>query len=239
MPVAAVIFDWGGTLTPWHDVDLQSKWYAYAEIYDPVHAGELAVRLHAAEDYRHRLQRESDGAEGCGTLDSMFIELGIDIHGAQHAMALNAYLDGWTPHTFADPAAFDLLTALRADGIRVGVLSNTMWPRWHHESVLSRDGLLDLIDAAVYTSEIPVGKPHPHAYRAILDELGDIDPADAVYVGDRLWEDVHGPKAFGMRAIWLPNSAIPFDQLVATQVAPDATIAELGEVLAVVRTFGR
>jgi FMN phosphatase YigB (HAD superfamily) len=32
--------------------------------------------------------------------------------------------------------------------------------------------LLGLIDAAVYTSELPVGKPHESAFRAILDQLG-------------------------------------------------------------------
>ena len=33
--IEAVIFDWGGTLTPWHEVDLTAGWYAYASIYDP------------------------------------------------------------------------------------------------------------------------------------------------------------------------------------------------------------
>jgi putative hydrolase of the HAD superfamily len=53
MPVDAVIFDWGGTLTPWHSIDLQAQWYAYAEVYDPVHAKELAVDLlaHEAESW--------------------------------------------------------------------------------------------------------------------------------------------------------------------------------------------
>jgi putative hydrolase of the HAD superfamily len=25
-PVRAVIFDWGGTITPWHTVDLRAQW---------------------------------------------------------------------------------------------------------------------------------------------------------------------------------------------------------------------
>ena len=29
--VEAVIFDWGGTLTPWHEVDLTAGWYAYCQ----------------------------------------------------------------------------------------------------------------------------------------------------------------------------------------------------------------
>ena len=47
-----------------------------------------------------------------------------------------------------------------------------MWPRAHHEEVFARDDLDDYIDAAVYTSEMPVAKPHAEAFRMILDALG-------------------------------------------------------------------
>jgi len=33
-PVEAVLFDWGGTLTPWHSLDLVAQWYPYAQVYD-------------------------------------------------------------------------------------------------------------------------------------------------------------------------------------------------------------
>ena len=29
-PVDAVVFDWGGTLTPWHEVDLPEQWRVFA-----------------------------------------------------------------------------------------------------------------------------------------------------------------------------------------------------------------
>ena len=29
-PVEAVIFDWGGTLTPWHSIDLGEQWRVFA-----------------------------------------------------------------------------------------------------------------------------------------------------------------------------------------------------------------
>ena len=64
MAIRAVVFDWGGTLTPWHDVDLVAQWYAYAEVYDPVGAASLARRLSEREDQLWRAQRESHGAAG-------------------------------------------------------------------------------------------------------------------------------------------------------------------------------
>ena len=54
-----------------------------------------------------------------------------------------------------------LFETLHERGIKVGVLSNTIWPRAWHEDFFRRDGVLDLIDGDVYTSEIPWTKPSP------------------------------------------------------------------------------
>jgi putative hydrolase of the HAD superfamily len=39
MTIKAVIFDWGGTLTPWHNVDLMELWLGYANVYDLTEVG--------------------------------------------------------------------------------------------------------------------------------------------------------------------------------------------------------
>ena len=233
--VEAVVFDWGGTLTPWHSLDLVAQWYPYAQVYDPAGAAELARRLFDAEESLWRRQRETGGAAGTGHLDHVFAQAGIDTGSWRHVEAMEAYLEAWDPHTYADPDARPLLEALRADGLRVGVLSNTMWPRQQHEAVFARDGLLDLIDGAVYTSETPVGKPHADAFHAALAAVGVTDPARAVFVGDRPWDDIHGAQAVGMRAILVPHSEIPEHQQVPVEVTPDAVVARLGDVLHVVR----
>lgn len=229
--VEAVIFDWGGTLTPWHEVDLTAGWYAYASVYDARHAASLAARLYSAEIQRWQDQHHSAGSTGAGHLDQMLLDCGIDLDSARHRDALAAYLRFWDPHTDADPDAVPLMQALRERGIRIGVLSNTLWPRAHHEEVFARDGLLDLIDGAVYSSELPVGKPHEHAFAAALRAVGVTDPARAVFVGDRAWDDVHGAQQVGMRAILVPHSDIPHDQLGPVEGEPDAVVQRLGEVL--------
>lgn len=66
--IDAVIFDWGGTLTPWHDIDLYGQWYAYAEAFDPVHAATLARRLTDAEITRWQVQKQTEGAPVQGPL---------------------------------------------------------------------------------------------------------------------------------------------------------------------------
>ncbi len=114
-------------------------------------------------------------------------------------------------------------------GIRVGVLSNTLWPRAHHETVFARDGILDLIDGAAYSSEMPYTKPHPEAFQAAMRAVGVDDPGAVVFVGDRLFDDISGAKGVGMRAVLVPHSAVP-----AHDVEPDATIQRLADLLPLV-----
>ena len=231
MSVRAVVFDWGGTLTPWHDIDLVEMWQAYARVYDPADEW-LADRLAAAEVERWRDQQASRGANGTGSLDHILDAAGVDRTGPRHAEALRSYLLAWDPHTLPDPDAAALMQALRDRGIKIGVLSNTMWPRWHHEAVFARDGLLDLIDGAVYTSEVSVAKPHRDAFHLAMESVG-ASPEDAVFVGDRPWDDIHGAQEAGMRAILVPHSRLG-DQAVPVDVTPDAVVARLGDVLGIV-----
>ena len=235
-PPLAVVFDWGGTLTPWHDIDLSAQWYAYAEVYDPPNARSLAQRLWHAEEERWQRQRDSAGAMSTGALDAMFIDEGIDITSARHLRALGQYLDFWAPHTQAQADAVGLLQALRADGLRIGLLSNTMWPRLHHEEVLERDGLLGLIDAALYTSEMPVAKPHADAFLSIAEVLG-VGPVDCVFVSDRMWDDIQGAKLAGMRTILIPHSDPPPHQVREVSVEPDAVAERLADVRGIVMAW--
>jgi putative hydrolase of the HAD superfamily len=230
-PIRAVVFDWGGTLTPWHDIDLVHQWGNYAEVYDPTDI-DLARKLADAEIRQWREQQSSAGANGTGTLQHIWQSVGIDVAAPQHALALTEYLRGWDPHTLADPQASHALVALRERGIRIGVLSNTMWPREHHEKVFARDGLLHLIDAAVYSSEISYAKPHADAFASVLQAL-DVTAAESVFVGDRPWDDVHGAQQVGMRAVLIPHSRLG-DQAVDIDVTPDAVIHHLLDIVSVV-----
>jgi putative hydrolase of the HAD superfamily len=119
-----------------------------------------------------------------------------------------------------------LLRELRRRGIKVGVLSNTMWPRRAHEQIFARDQVFELIDGAVYTSEINWVKPHPEAFRAAMAAIGETDPAACVFVGDRPYDDIHGAKSAGMRAVLIMNSDVPG----YGAAEPDATITRLAEL---------
>lgn len=232
-PVEAVVFDWGGTLTPWHTVDLAEQWRVFARAH-AAHAHEaevLAARILAVEGAAWQRSRESGAS---ARLHEILAESGVDTGSPGHAAAQAAYEEFWEPHTLLDPDVPGLWRGLHERGVRVGVLSNTIWPREYHDAVFARDGVLHLLDGSVYSCEIDVAKPHPEAFAAALRTVGVVDPGRAVYVGDRPFEDVHGAQRAGMRAVWVPHSDIPEDQQVAVDVTPDAVVHRLGDLLDVV-----
>jgi HAD superfamily hydrolase (TIGR01509 family) len=227
--VEAVIFDWGGTLTPYHTVDLLDLWRAAARVLarGDAEAIETVAAALAAAERDWWLSVGSTGRSGTAAqvLEAAARETGLDLDAALHDAALVAHLDAWTPHTITDPEAGPLLQGLRERGIRTGLLSNTHWPRQWHERWLERDGVLELIDVRVYTSDLQHTKPHPEAFRAVLGALG-VEPEAAVFVGDRPVDDISGAKALGMRAVLIPNSVVP-----GHPVKPDARISSLGELM--------
>jgi putative hydrolase of the HAD superfamily len=215
--VDGVIFDWGGTLTPWHTIDLAELWASVcAPLFPAADAAALSAALGAAEA---QLWRVSAQAQRSTTMDALFELAGV----TASADLLAGYVRAWEPHTYTDPDVPGLFRHLRERGIRVGVLSNTMWPGSWHDDVFRRDGVLDLIDGAVYTSEIDWTKPHPEAFRAAMTAIGVSDPARCVFVGDRPFDDVHGAKQAGLRAVLVPNSDVP----PYPAAVPDAVISRL------------
>src|SRR5690606_17101490 len=119
---------------------------------------------------------------------------------------------------------------LRGRGIKIGVLSNTICSREWHERVFARDKVLDLLDGAVYSSEIPWTKPHVKAFRAAMDAVGADDPASCVFVGDRPYDDIHGAKSAGLRAVQvLHQTTRAFER--PGLAPPDAKIRRLDELL--------
>ena len=227
----AVIFDWGGTLTPWRTVDPHDAWRAYA---GALHADDAARAAEAA-----RRLVDADLARWVGVRDEhrafTIAQVLADAAAEHDTAALDAYRDFWVHATHTDPEAAPMLTALRDRGLRLGILSSTPWPAAWHEEWLRRDGVLHLFDACVWSSDLPVTKPHPDAFRAALDAVGVADPARAVYVGDRPYDDVSGAKAVGMRAVLVPHSDIPPHQQVPVDVVPDGVVqrlADLPELLA-------
>jgi putative hydrolase of the HAD superfamily len=235
--IEAVIFDWGGTLT----VDeagfpeCVDRWRPAARHLAPTRVDEGADELFTIERLwwdrgiasgRSFTLRDvvGEAAGAMGVVDEQVI-----------ASAEQAHLDAWAESVIHDPEAAGVLRELHRRGLRVGLLSNTHWPRHFHEQLLVRDELDALIHSRHYSSELENLKPHGGAFRAALAGVGVDDPTHAVFVGDRPIDDISGAKALGMRTVWRPNPNVPAEP----GVDADATIWALPELLAVLDRWSR
>lgn len=227
MAVEAVIFDWGGTLTPWKSIDARDEWASLARVAAPDDVeGATAALMAAAATVWARSRDEHRSS----TLEEICALAGIPYDPGHW----DGYREFWEHATHLDPDAREVFEQLRAAGIRVGVLSNTVWPSAWHEEIFARDAVDHLIDGAVYTSMIEWTKPAPEAFHAAMGAVGASDPGACVFVGDRLFDDIFGAQRAGMRAVHVPHSDIPVEQVGHTEGAPDAVIQRLADLPAAI-----
>lgn len=233
-PLEAVIFDWGGTLSVFAEVDLVDMWRLAARRLAPDREDEVCARLFEVEEAAFaRTRTDQRSAALPDLLAEASRALGLDVAEVVLEEAATHYLDTWTPHIVHDPDALPVLATLRESGLRTGLLSNTHWPRAFHEHFLERDGLAEKLDVRLYTSEMSHMKPHPKVFREALRALDVSTPAAAVYVGDRPYDDVWGASMSGLRTVWRRNALVPeFDG-----AQPDAVIDRLPELLAVIEDW--
>lgn len=93
----------------------------------------------------------------------------------------------------------DVLAELRAHGYTLAICSN--WD-WDLLQAIEAAGLHDIVDVTVSSAWVGARKPHPRIFEQTLAQL-DIAAEDALFVGDTWSCDVDGPRAVGMRAMYL------------------------------------
>ena len=107
-----------------------------------------------------------------------------------------AWFNGIVP----SPHARAVLTRLRQRGKRTVIVSNAAFPPRSMRDQLRHLEFIDLFDATVYSSEFGVRKPNPAIYEEAL-RLAGVPPERALFIGDRMREDVRGPRSVGMEAV--------------------------------------
>ena len=136
---------------------------------------------------------------------------------------LDAEQQCWDRAVRLDPDALQVLSWLGAHGIRRAICSNAPFPPEMMRRQVDSNGVGEMVDAVIFSSEVGRRKPAPEVYRAALSAIG-VDARNALFVGDRVREDYEGPRALGMRAVICTAHA--------EKAPPDGvpTIASLAEV---------
>ncbi len=205
----AVLFDWGHTLMDFvwdeeylvsgyragleslgRELDVEAVVHRFREVYDELSAAEREGTL--------------EELEYPGLVRRLLGELGIEPSEEELARYLEAEHAEWAPARRLGATTHALLDSLRRRDLRLGLVSNTFDPGWLLRRDLEEQGLAERLDVAVFSSEVGRRKPDPAIYRAALAPLG-VEPERALFVGDRLVEDVRGPAELGMttvQALW-------------------------------------
>lgn len=117
------------------------------------------------------------------------------------------------------------LERFRSAGYRLGAVSNTTTSAAMLDAYLQTMGLRPLFEAVVYSCEVGVRKPGVQIYCEALSRMG-VEPTEALFVGDRVREDVLGPRAAGIRAALTHE----FRQEDPLDARPEAVLGRLDDL---------
>jgi putative hydrolase of the HAD superfamily len=205
----AVLFDWGDTLME----------FAYSP--DLVAAGHRAGLAAIGRDglpevealTEHFRERYEPLFWVPGTIEEieypelvrrLLADFDVTIDDDELDRYLVAEHEAWDPARLLGAHTHALLESLRARGLKLGLVSNAFDPGWLLHRDLEQMGLAQRLDFSVFSSEVGKRKPHPAIFERALGALG-VEPENALFVGDRLYEDIRGAGELGMttvQAVW-------------------------------------
>jgi HAD superfamily hydrolase (TIGR01509 family) len=242
LPLRAVIFDYGHTL-----VDFNVAEEALLDCYEQVRllllreveqelpeARDLLTALSKPVDamvqdsYAHSELEELDILE---LFQNALVNLGLSLRAELVAQIVEMEHRAAVSDLHVERENLAVLSSLRERGLKIGLVSNAHFlPRLMREDI-ERLGIAALLHAAVFSAEIGVRKPHPAIFRKVLDEI-EVSPEEAIFVGDRLRDDVQGAKELGMPAVL--THQFRQEEVEGASQAPDALIERLPDLVPIV-----
>ena len=128
------------------------------------------------------------------------------------------------------PLSYETVEALKKEGYKLGLVSNTMFNGSMHIADMRRFQLDTFFDSMVFSADVNKWKPDPAPFQHVLEDLG-ILVENALFVGDDPAADVAGGKRTGLYTVHYLSSH-RFSS--PDGYRPDATIDSLSELLAIV-----
>lgn len=116
--------------------------------------------------------------------------------------------------------AMDAVSRARAEGYRIGVLTNGFNNVQHNK--LRSSGLEPLVDLMVLSDEIGINKPDTRLFR-YAEQRARTSADHCVMIGDNRTTDIDGALAAGWRAIWYDAKGMSLEQ-PETAIADNMTV---------------
>jgi len=99
-----------------------------------------------------------------------------------------------------EPDLAETLTKLTEAGLKLGIVSNTFVSAGALDRHLTEEGLIGFFDTRVYSCEFGFRKPDKRIFLEAARQVG-AEPANIIYVGDRINKDVKGALRAGMKPV--------------------------------------
>lgn len=158
-----------------------------------------------------------------------FRDLNLSTSDGIYGSFLEVYYKPVTDQVTLVDGAEKVLKFFKEKNLKIGLISNTIFPEEFHLRELKRFGLYPYLDAHFFSSQVGYRKPHPQIFHLALEKL-KVDSSDAVFVGDRLEEDVGGAQNVGMKGILKYHQGRDY----TLPITPDGQVMELEDLPEVV-----
>jgi putative hydrolase of the HAD superfamily len=201
----AVLFDWGHTLMDfvWDDELVATGHRAGLEAIGRDGLPEVdRLGAHFREHYEPLfwVPGTIEELEYPGLVRRLLSDFDVDVSEEELNRFLEAEHAAWDPARQLGAHTHALLDSLHDRGLKTGLVSNAFDPGWLLHRDLEQMGLGERLDVAVFSSEVGRRKPDESIFRRALEAL-EVEPEDALFVGDRRYEDVRGAKELGMTTV--------------------------------------
>ena len=230
----AILFDLDDTILKF-DVLAERFWMEACEAFEPELLGvtgeSLLDAIHESRDWywgdpaRHKRGRLNLGVARREVVGGALQRLGIedpdlagrigDSYSAQRDAAVEPF-----------PGAVSTLKKLRADGVRLGLITNGNGKSQRAKVV--KHGLVPLFDHILIEGEFGPGKPEERVYLHSLEQL-DATPSESWMVGDNLEWEVAAPQRLGITGVWVDSKGKGLPE--GSPFRPDRIIRSLPELL--------
>ena len=211
-PIEAVLLDYGHTLIYFDERPHSALLGAYESV-NRLLADTLEREVPAAQVMIEKVSQRVDAeiqrdyaagreeeVEIGAIYDAALRDIGLELDPALIERVMELEQEGWLNSVHVGPDVVSTLEELRRRGLRLGVVSNAAYlPRLMKAQLTALD-LAKYFVGLTFSSEIGVRKPHAAIYQDALAKVGG-EPSKTLFVGDRVREDVRGPKSLGMRAV--------------------------------------
>ncbi|MCD4825436.1 MAG: HAD family hydrolase [Phycisphaerae bacterium] len=205
--IKAILFDLGDTLLDFGKVDFPRMFREGADgAYDYLQKRGYSLPSRRWYGLFHRLaihwnvlvsaisRREFNSLD---VLERCCRRMGLYLSADEHMELCWKWYEPLCRHATVETGLAEMLTNLKADGLKLVIVSNTFVPGQILDRHLAMERLLEHLPDRIYSCNIGHRKPHPRIFHEAL-RLAGTTPEEVMFVGDTPKADILGASRLGM-----------------------------------------